>query len=254
MTNDNELIRRGDVMAAIQGYAVQQVGKFQHPTLRGAAEAIAAIPAVAASQPANLETCGRCMGSGYGGHPDSGAVRTDCNGDGAVAASQPADPVIKADSCQRVTVKPLVFDDLGIASDDLLNQTIVYSKKEDQDRHNATRAARILASIDTQPDPQCCMCGKLGLSTAEDGGPERELHDGRWVCSSECWNNASSLAEPTPPQPDPRDAVIARLVEALTDVHKKAICLRGDQAYREFARYAEKKTRAAIAAAKGGAA
>jgi hypothetical protein len=53
-------------------------------------------------------------------------------------------------------------------------------------------------------------------------------------------------------QPDPRDAVIARLVEALTEVHKKAICLRGDQAYREFARYAEKKMRAAIAAAKGG--
>ena len=38
---------------------------------------------------------------------------------------------------------------------------------------------------------QCCMCGKLGLSTAEDGGPECELEDGRWVCSAECYDKAS---------------------------------------------------------------
>jgi len=44
---------------------------------------------------------------------------------------------------------------------------------------------------------QCCMCGKGGLSTAEDGGPECELHDGRWVCSRDCWETAS--ATPTDP-------------------------------------------------------
>lgn len=54
----------------------------------------------------------------------------------------------------QVRVKPLVFDDLGIASDNLLNETIVYRKPEDQDRHNAKRAARILAAIEPQPDPR----------------------------------------------------------------------------------------------------
>jgi hypothetical protein len=100
-----------------------------------------------------------------------------------------------------VTVKPLVFDDLGIASDDLLNQTIVYSKKEDQDRHNATRAARILATIETHSDP--------------------------------------------------RDAVIAGLVEALRNIAEGNL---GDAAWQ--ANYAKIKdvARAAIAAAKGGAA
>lgn len=34
---------------------------------------------------------------------------------------------------------------------------------------------------------QCCMCGKKGLSTIEDGGPECELSDGRWVCSRDCY-------------------------------------------------------------------
>ena len=42
---------------------------------------------------------------------------------------------------------------------------------------------------------QCCMCGKRGLSTEEDGGPECELSDGRWVCSSDCWEIASALHE-----------------------------------------------------------
>jgi Lar family restriction alleviation protein len=33
----------------------------------------------------DMETCANCMGSGYGGHPDSGAVCFDCNGTGGVA-------------------------------------------------------------------------------------------------------------------------------------------------------------------------
>ena len=49
---------------------------------------------------------------------------------------------------------------------------------------------------------QCCMCGKTGLSTAEDGGPECELHDGRWVCSSDCWDRAAlePVAQPETPE------------------------------------------------------
>lgn len=43
--------------------------------------------------------------------------------------------------------------------------------------------------------PQCCMCGKVGLSTAEgDGGGECELHDGRWTCSRVCWDRACDPA------------------------------------------------------------
>lgn len=34
---------------------------------------------------ADLETCGKCMGNGYGGHPDSGSVCSDCGGAGGVA-------------------------------------------------------------------------------------------------------------------------------------------------------------------------
>ena len=41
---------------------------------------------------------------------------------------------------------------------------------------------------------QCCMCGKTGLSTVEgDGCTECELSDGRWVCSSDCWDKADPL-------------------------------------------------------------
>lgn len=41
-----------------------------------------------------------------------------------------------------------------------------------------------------QARSQCCMCGKKGLSIVEDGGPEAELTDGRWVCSQACWELA----------------------------------------------------------------
>jgi hypothetical protein len=50
---------------------------------------------------------------------------------------------------------------------------------------------RIIRAIPAvQPNVQCCMCGKKGLSTEEDGGPECELDDDRWVCSGDCWNDA----------------------------------------------------------------
>ena len=42
-------------------------------------------------------------------------------------------------------------------------------------------------------------------------------------------------------------ARIAALTEALRTIHKRAISTRGDQAYREFPRFAEKVSRAALA-------
>lgn len=44
--------------------------------------------------------------------------------------------------------------------------------------------------------PQCCMCGKKGLSTMEgDGGTECELADGRWVCSQACYDKAVPMPD-----------------------------------------------------------
>lgn len=39
-------------------------------------------------------------------------------------------------------------------------------------------------------DLQCCQCGATGLSSDEDGGPECQLTDGRWTCSSLCYERA----------------------------------------------------------------
>lgn len=63
-------------------------------------------------------------------------------------------------------------------------------------------AADMLAVATPPPSshvaPQCCICGKKNLSTVEgDGGTECELEDGRWVCSSVCWDRA---VEPSPSQ------------------------------------------------------
>jgi len=42
-------------------------------------------PAAIVARVNEMETCGKCMGSGYGGHPDSGAICADCDGSGGVA-------------------------------------------------------------------------------------------------------------------------------------------------------------------------
>ena len=55
----------------------------------------------------------------------------------------------------------------------------------------------IRALADAPPAPQCCMCGKKGLSTVEDdGGTECGLDDGRWVCSADCYDRAYPDAPP----------------------------------------------------------
>jgi len=60
---------------------------------------------------------------------------------------------------------------------------------------------------------QCCMCGKTGLSIIEDGGPECELDDGRWVCSVNCYDRA--VLNPLVAEAK-RDALRAALSEIAT--------------------------------------
>lgn len=67
---------------------------------------------------------------------------------------------------------------------------------EEMAQKDEIRATRIRSALSSPASPQCCMCGKKGLSTVEgDGGSECELSDGRWVCSAECWDKA---VDPTP--------------------------------------------------------
>lgn len=51
--------------------------------------------------------------------------------------------------------------------------------------------AECRALVAAAHEAQCCMCGKKGLSTAEDGGPECQLTDGRWTCSAACYCQAT---------------------------------------------------------------
>ena len=53
MTRD--LIDRAEALKAIQDYAVQELGAFRQPVLKGAADAIAAIPAVTVDAAALLK-------------------------------------------------------------------------------------------------------------------------------------------------------------------------------------------------------
>jgi len=63
-------------------------------------------------------------------------------------------------------------------------------------RVKSEEAERLRALVE-EAKPQCCMCGKKGLSTVEgDGGTECELSDGRWVCSAECWDRATECKAP----------------------------------------------------------
>jgi hypothetical protein len=112
MTNENDPIRRGDAIAlTLLGDA------------KTVADAIAALP--------------------------------------AVAASQPADPVSNADSRQRVTVKPLVWVRLSesfMAEDHIFN---IVAITYDPEKYDTERATRILAAVDVQPDPRDAQIAAL---------------------------------------------------------------------------------------------
>ncbi len=225
--SEHDLIRRGDLKTRVDLFAALMIGagyaEFANVSRKMVLEIMAALP--------------------------------------AVAASQPADPVTNADSRQRVGVKPDAAEILAkemqaiVAVDRWKGRDLSAAPPEKWHHLRAeTRkfwidtAARILAAIDVQTAPQCCMCGKRGLSTAEDGGPECELHDGRWTCSRKCYDAACSLmAPPLDVQPDPRDAQIAALVEAAEAAISKYESGTGSDWKPWF-----DLLRAAIAAAKGG--
>lgn len=87
MTNPNDLIRRGDAAQCCTDELRNTSQLLSYPPQSSAAwdarNSINAIPAVT-HEP---EICGKCMGSGYGGHTDSGAVCHDCNGSGGIPAA-----------------------------------------------------------------------------------------------------------------------------------------------------------------------
>ncbi len=68
------------------------------------------------------------------------------------------------------------------------------------------KAAEVIVGLTGAGQAQCCMCGKKGISTVEDGGPECQLDDDRWTCSRECWDMATGEAD----DDDPAYAVLKR--------------------------------------------
>lgn len=57
----DDLIKRDDALAAIQDYAVQEVGAFRQPHLKGAADAILALPAVTVEEPTEAQIASACL-------------------------------------------------------------------------------------------------------------------------------------------------------------------------------------------------
>jgi hypothetical protein len=220
MTNDNDLIRRGDAMNAVP--------EHWRPTM---SSRIAALP--------------------------------------AVAASQPADPVTNADRRQRVVVKPLVWENhpMGWIAAPPTGQAYIIDvrikgrvmfikgmnpppKFSDLEAAKAAAQAdyeaRILAAIDVQPDHTVPdILARVSLADLEGYGSTT--------------------------QPDPRDAQIAALVEVIqanlmfaekiagaldVDIDETRLNVRVVPEGREVASksWAEvmQEARAALAAVKGG--
>lgn len=184
---------------------------------------------LAASQPANLETCGRCMGSGYDGHPDSGALCIDCNGSGGVAASQPAETVAEIDlrSAMMEELEKAAADSPWVPKEYYMNEVIsdcCAFLREDRD---ATVAA-------SQPaDPARVMVKPL-IYTFHDRGNYGVCIGGRWhgwvmvrhpdghwvsdrlsgqVDPAQSGNN--SILAAIDVQPDPRDAQTTAALKAI---------------------------------------
>ena len=153
MTNDNDLIRRGDVLDAM----------CKGPrTVQERIDIIRVIPAVAASQP----DCD-C--------PDTALCQDGCYAK-QLAASQPANPVINADSRQRVMVKLLVWGEVNPGVFVAESSLGVWSRFDGhymrpdasggiasdnpEAAAQADYEARILAALDVQPDPRDAVIEK----------------------------------------------------------------------------------------------
>ena len=83
-------------------------------------------------------------------------------------------------------------------------------------RHELFRARNAIRTLPAvQPSAQCCMCGKTGLDTTENGGSECQLSDKRWTCSRECYYRAVDMMPGTLPAVQP-DALPWRDINNLT--------------------------------------
>jgi len=195
MTHDNDLIRRGDALALTR----------YDPVLKGVREDWAGMTADEDGDWVSFD--------------EIAAIP-------AVAASQPADPVTNADSRQRVTVKPLVWEEqdgksyrqancvLGqyqvsflcefecwqlsrfVRSGQVWKET--FSRHSNKDAAKAAAQAdyeaRILAAIDVQPDPRDAQIAALVEAVAgADSWLERwAVHVGN--CSGLSYNCTCGLA------------------------------------------------------------
>lgn len=102
----------------------------------------------------------------------------------------------------------------------------VRAAKKARDEENEALKAQIAELAHARP--QCCMCGKKNLSTEEDGGPECELSDGRWVCSSACWHKAASGLD-VEEAARARDGEVRNLTELRDAHHKQILDLRAER-------------------------
>ncbi len=96
------------------------------------------------------------------------------------------------------THEPICFGKFPLRINDTMVKekfsTVEAAKAYAQSKYEEAVHDIIRSALSSPASPQCCMCGKKGLSTVEgDGGPECELSDGRWVCSAECWDKAVEL-------------------------------------------------------------
>jgi len=120
----------------------------------------------------------------------------------AVAASKPADPVTNADSRQRVTVKPLVWADAKIS-----------------DRSPRLSAECIIGTYEALQ----WSSGDFGWSAPN---PERELNNVEYggvptleaAIDAAQADYAARIIAALDVQPDPRDAQIAALVDAIENI------------------------------------
>jgi hypothetical protein len=187
----------------------------------------------------------------------------------AVAASQPADPVVKADSRQRVTVKPLLWKmdedgnyraqsirgsegvDRMIEPQVIGDDRVFYEAWGIEAEFDAPEAAQaaieaeiaseILAAIDAQPDPRDAQRRDLEKVIRNQRAELKRLQSvekAHWAYVNRVINERKSAT---------RDAQIAALVDA-ADAQLQYMDMCGDKGD------LERNLRAAIAAVKGGAA